>query len=154
MDRHVISAALIIFFSALLQSTFILSWGGIKVNLTLILIVLYLFFVRSRAEYALYAATAAVGLMVQGGLDRAVFGFIGMVIGVYVLWNILPWQSWLNYGFLLIAGTALLYLFIDWRFIVFMPFLFMREVMYTILCGSVLYAIAARWHERKAGRPF
>ena len=154
MDARVIVRAGIIFGVALLQNTSLFVWGGIKLDLMLLVMFLYTFIAHTWAEYGVYVLVASIGLMTEPGWDPSVASFIAVALLAYAARGIFPLQSWLTYGVMLVAGTILLYSFIDWHFIVAAPLLLMQELVYTMIGGALFYMCTARFYAQRSGRPF
>lgn len=144
MDSRLIAGAPLVFIIALLQNTALFSIGGIKVNGIMIVLVAYTFIGLTFFEYCLLILSAAAGLMPSAGGNMPIMVFIATLLMAYGLRTLLPFQPWFGYYAVLGMSLCVLYLIIDWHFIITTPLLFAREVVYTMIGGAVVYAFALR----------
>jgi hypothetical protein len=154
MDSRVIIPALLVFGAALIQQTPLAVWGGIRINLILIILLVCVFIARGFAEYAIFTASAFLGSAMTLPWDRAAAALAAVALCAYASRRSLPWQSWVQYLLMLVVGTVFLYGLIDWHFLIREPLIVEKELFYTLVGGSVAYFYAARWYEKRTGRTF
>lgn len=147
MDRRIISQSILVALFALTQNTTLLSLGGIKINLVLILILSLAFMVRNWAEYLFLVILSSIFLKVEHGWDWGVIAFILVVLAVYFLKKFLPWQLLINYLFFVFLSTSSFYLILDWHFIQNNFLIFFKELIYNLVFGGLLYLILIRFYD-------
>lgn len=154
MDSRVVISAFILFGAALIQQTPLALWGGTRINIILIIVLVSVFIARGFTEYAIFMVSAFFGSATTLPWDRAAAALMAVALCAYVAHRFMPWQSWVQYIGMLVLGTALLYGLIDWHFLTQEPFIVAKELMYTLVVGGIVYLCAAQWYEKRTGRIF
>jgi len=149
MDSRLIIGVPLVFIVAVLQNTGLFSVGGIKANVIIVVLVAYLFITPTFFDYCLLLLSAAAGLMPSTGWDMPVTAFIVALIIAYGARRLLPFQPWFGYYAILGMSMLILYGIIDAHFILNTPFLFFREVIYTLMGGAFVYGFAVRYYAKR-----
>ena len=146
MDSRLISQLFLVILSALIQNFSWFNFGGIKVNLPLIVIFSFAFIVKNWPDYLLLSLSSAYLLRTNSGWDFTIFIFLAVTFLVYLLKKFLPWRSLLSYLIFTAVGTFLFYLVIDFQFLRNDYFIFLKELIYNILFGGLIYLILASFY--------
>jgi hypothetical protein len=149
MDRRLISQIALIVLVAILQNTRWLSLGGININLVLILVVALAFIVRHWSEYFLLVILAAIFLKSENFWDWSSGIFIITSFLVYLGRKFSPWRSLVSYPLLALLATVTFYLALDWRFVKEDYLILLRELVYNLIFGGLLYLILTRFYDEE-----
>lgn len=150
MDSRLVVGAPLVFSVAVLQNTALFSVGGIKVNVIMIVLTAYIFIGMTFFDYCLLLFSAVAGLLPSAGWHVSIIAFIAAALGAYVARKLLPFQPWFGYYAILGISSVMLYMIIDWRFVIGMPLLFLQEVFYTMIGGALLYALVVRQYAQRS----
>lgn len=146
MDRRLISQLILVILSALVQNFSWFSFGGLKVNLPLVVVLSFAFIVNNWPNYVLLSLTSAYLLKVYNGWDLVNFVFLSILLLVYLLKKFLPWRSLLNYLIFVAVATFLSYFLVDFQFLRSDYLIFLRELIYNLLFGGLIYLILSSFY--------
>lgn len=121
--------------AALLQKTDLISFFGVKVNLSLVLVLVFGLFLKSFWHYAAIALTIAA-ILKQQSLALLMVFLLAFLSKKYLFGKPI-----LNNTFLILAGTFLFYFFSDAGFLVQSPIIFIQELIYNLITGWILFLI-------------
>ncbi len=139
----IILVSLLIF----IQTFFGFSVFGVKPNLALIVVVATFFFIVGIWEGFLLAALAVLILKFSPVVGTEILIFSLIVVGALIIKNYLPWRNFLNFLFLIVAGTLLFYLFLSPKLIV--SFLFTKELFLNVFFGILTFAFLSFLRQNK-----
>jgi len=160
MDRRLIYLLILVATAAILQQIPWLQFAGVRPNWTLAALLLAIFLVRGWVEYlVLVVAAAALLLPLPNQLliseinswGGAAAALAATAVAAYLIRQILPWQSFLNYLLLVVLGTAGFYLLLDRAFLISRGPLFFQELLYNLILGAVLFIAVTRIYHKKTG---
>jgi hypothetical protein len=138
---------ILVILSAFLQSFFGFSIFGVKPNLALVVVVAASFFVAGILEGFLLAALAALILKFAPAAGTEILAFSLIAAGAVIVKNHLPWRNFLNFLFLIIAGTLSFYFFLSPKLIV--SFLFAKELFLNAFFGILVFAFLSFLRQNK-----
>lgn len=156
MSLRIIWLFILVAAAAIFQQVPWLQVAGVRPNWILLVLLLAVFMVKSWWEYLGLVAVAAALLQTQLLIPEinswgAVAALAATVVAAYLLRQILPWQSFLNYLLLVVLASAGFYLLADRAFLLSRSPLFFQELLYNLIVAVLLYALVGRSYEKRTG---
>lgn len=128
-----------VIFAALVQNTNFLVIAGIKPNLVLTNLIAASFFIESFWFYSLLLFFGVFLLQNMPGLNREILTLAGLLLSVFWLKKISPWQPLAASLIFIVGATALFYVF-GGLTSALLPVL-IWEIIYNVIVGAVIYLI-------------
>lgn len=141
-------ALLLLFALAVLQGAGFFSFYGIAVNGALIALAAYAFSDMRLFPYCLAIASGALGFApVTGWLP--IVAFAAAALFAYLARRVLPLALWAGYHSALLVSLIIFYTVLAPHFFAYAPMVFARELVYTMVCGGLLYFFALRTYAER-----
>ncbi len=131
--------------AAFIQMTPVAYIFGITANISLVVVLFFLFRARSFSEYIIIALLPAIVFGWYTGALRPAIIFFGVLFFAYGTRRRISWQSWFAYPVYIVVSTVALYALVDWQFLMDNMFLVRRELAVNVGMGMALYAFSARF---------
>lgn len=113
-----------------MQNTNWLSFWGVKINLTMILVLILSLFLKNFWQYAVIALTAAWILKTAP--------LLGVFLAAFYFKKYLTGKLIVNSTALILSGTFIFYLLSDPGFLIKSPLIFIQELIYNLAGGWIL----------------
>lgn len=145
-----ITGIVLVFLGGLLQNTEFITLYGVKMNLVLVLLLTFGFFINNPWHYLILALEGTLLLKVSPGLDTQTLVLLVLIFLAFWLRKYLAWQPIISNVFLIAVATTLFHLLIDFNFLIYNTPTILLEVLYNIIGGLILYLILEKTHELPA----
>ena len=126
--------------AALLQKTDLLVFFGVKINLSLALVLTLSLFLKNFWHYAVIAFAAAA-VLTAPFWNRQSLILLGIFLAVFYCKRYLFGKPIFNNTVLILAGAFLFYLFSDPEFLIWLPVIFIQEAIYDLIVGWISFLI-------------
>ncbi len=148
-----ILAIFALIFAATLQNGSFLFAFGIKPNLVLVLLAIFVFFVQQLFPYAILVLIGATFLRFAPGFgwEVAVLTLVGLLF-YYVRDRFLS-SGLIGSLVFTLFGTLLFYLLLEPAFLYHEGVVVAKELLYNGLLGAILFVITRSLYEKKGGSP-
>ncbi|MBI3638526.1 hypothetical protein HY227_02175 [Candidatus Wolfebacteria bacterium] len=121
------------------QAWFGFSIFGVKPNLALILIIVFVLLVKNFWEGALFISLLALILKFAAGFQKEILIISLIGLGVFFTKKYFSWHPFLSNIFLIILGTAIFYIFSGIEFI--LTAIFIKELLLNVILGTAIFAL-------------
>lgn len=119
----------LIIFIALLQNSGVISIFGTKPNLTLALLIAFIYLTKNWQQYLLLVFIAAIFLFQSTFITTKIIIAIIFLLIFYLIRNLLPWQTSLNIILFTVISSAL----------IIFPYFFPEEILYNSVLSLTIY---------------
>ncbi len=145
---HFAVAAAVAISAGLVQNSDLLNFFNIKPNFTLVVLTTVSFFVVDWLSYLILVLLAGIFLRFQTGFELVNLSFVFIILALFVIGRKLPGRGIINNMFLIFLGTLALYLTADFNFLYGYPIIVLKELIYNIILGTIIFALAMRFFGR------
>lgn len=126
---------------ALLQSTELLTFYETKLNLVLVLVLTFGFFLNNFWHYLILSLVGVLILKIAPGLDIQTLVLLILLLAAFYLKKYLFTQPIINNAFLIAAGTLLFYIFADFNFLIYNTPTVLLEIIYNTIGGLIVFSL-------------
>lgn len=130
-------AVLFLVCAAYAQATQLFSVAGVNPNLTLVLIIIYSFFIRENAVLFLFSLLAALLLSPQPRMNGELLGFLVILTAAIGFKRYLRWQPYVSASVLVAGATMALVLVLNPQLFLTHPRIIIAEVAYHIALANI-----------------
>lgn len=134
-------AVLFLVCAAYAQATQLFSVAGVNPNLTLVLIIIYSFFIRENAVLFLFSLLAALLLSSQPRMNGELLGFLVILTAAIGFKRHLRWQPYVSASVLVAGATMALVLVLNPQLFLTHPALIFVEMIYNVFLGNLLLTV-------------
>lgn len=134
--------------AALIQSTDLINFYGVKPNLVLVIVAVFLFFTDNFFEYLIISLSGIAALKFVSALEKESVVLFILLAVAYIFKKYLLHKSLIHILLLITFLTALFYFLIDFNFIILNPLIFILELVYNNFIGLALYLSANFIYEK------
>ncbi len=131
-------------FAALLQTSVVFDFGGVKPNFTLAALIALSFFMKERIFYFSAIFFALLILRFKPEFELTALAMVLISGASFFARNLIPGKPFINNLILIALGTPVFYLIADPNFVLRDTFTVFEEMFYNVFLGAVFFFAAKR----------
>ncbi|TSC95491.1 MAG: hypothetical protein Athens071426_546 [Parcubacteria group bacterium Athens0714_26] len=139
---------LLVLAAALIQSTDLINFYGVKPNLVLVMVAVFLFFTDNFWEYLVISLGGIAALKFVSAFEKESLVLFILLAAAYIFKKYLLHKSFIHILLLITFLTTLFYLLINFNFIILNPLIFILELVYNNFIGLAIYLSANFIYEK------
>lgn len=139
---------LLVLAAALIQSTDLINFYGVKPDLVLAMVAVFLFFTDNFWEYLIIFLSGITALKFVLAFEKESLILFVLFVVAYIFKKYLLHKSLIHILLLITFLTTLFYLLINFNFIILNPLIFILELVYNNFIGLVIYLSANFIYEK------